>query len=263
MGEELEAARQDARAAKRPPLVGPPREGAEINELDRPRLAKLKPTTDPAKAVPLDPHVKQVLGQRDLMKRIRESAADTDSAYATALAQSQTKGEPLPTKGGVRAELAEKKDVDLTSDFDTFSESEKAARIENATYRKAQKAAERELSPRVPEGVRVASELRAGQGGLPPSSLAQVRKMARLAKGRMPEQFGDISLKGVEKPIAEWSPELRQTVDRIMKLATRRDAGVTRELGRAAMGIAKGDPEATVGMAAHVQKILKMLVTKL
>jgi len=79
----------------------------------------------------------------------------------------------------------------------------------------------------------------------------------------MPEQFGDISLKGVEKPIAEWSPELRQTVDRIMKLATRRDAGVTKELGRAAVGIAKGDPEATVGMAAHVQKILKMLVTKL
>lgn len=263
MGEKLEGARQDARAAKRPPLVGPPREGAEINELDRPRLVKNSSSKSTAKAFPLDKQVKKVLDEIEMSRRIKLSAADTDSAHAVALAQAQAQGKPLPTKQGVRAELAEQGDVDLTSDFDTFSEREKQARIDNAVGRKAEKAVERELSPRVPEGVRVASELRAGQGGLPPSSLAQVRKMARLAKGRMPEQFGDVSLKGVERPIAEWSPELRQTVDRIMKLAMRRDAGVTRELGRAAWGIAKGDPEATVGMAAHVQKILKMLVTKL
>lgn len=243
--------------------------GPDATNVDVPSPPKPKYTPDELKMTPrmkeIRGRAKMVEWRRKVQEAAEKQAALEKNAFTNPI-NHDVEARQNPTFRQV-AMGANSEDVDLTSDFGTSSERDKAAQIENATGRKAQKAAERELSPRVPEGVRVASELRAGQGGLPPSGPKELEKIAELAQARIPA-FKNLDLATIKqildgKSLKGAAPEVKQVWQDVMQLATRRDAGVTKELGRAAWGIAKGDPEATVGMAAHVQKILKMLVTKL
>lgn len=248
---ELEDARQNARAAKRGPFVGPVREGDALGELNRARLVKNPSSKPTAEAFPLDAGVKKVLDEIEVLRRIKLSAADTDSAYAAALAQAKAQGKPLPTKQAVRSQLTEKKDVDLSSDF-KFGENNEAARIENATYRKAQKAAERELprmggkTPRQSAGIQLAALLRDGEKGLPASGPKEFEKIAKLAKDRI-AAFKDLDLASIKKilrgkGLAGASPQVQQSWKDVQRLTMRRDAHETGQLKKMVMGVIRDEP---------------------